>query len=505
MISITVKVRSRGDLSALEEEVYEQAQRPLRERRYLGASDIEERYGASTQDLDAVEQVAARHDLLVSRRSPAERTVILSGKLGDVLSMFRANVALYRHAGGTYRGRKGDIEIPSELDGIVTGVFGLDNRGRHRRAPAGGPGPDTGRNPADFAERYNFPTSQNGATLDGTGQTVAIIELGGGFRMSDLQVYFSEIGQPAPSVTAVSVDHGQNSPTTPDSDDGEVMLDIEVVGAAAPGAKIVVYFSPQGNTDDNAFLDAIRAAVHDKSRSPSVISISWGGPESAADQQGIDDFHELFVAAAAQGITICAASGDHGVADNDVSRFDGKIHVDHPACDPMVLGCGGTQIEDDVDVAWNDGMPFDPHSRDGGGWSTGGGISTVFGVPTYQKGADLPDSLDTGKTGRGVPDIAMSATDYFVRVDRAEGASGGTSAVAPLMAALVARLNQGLDKRLGLMQPFLYANATTVMHDVTHGDNGIVGSLQGYPAGKGWDACTGLGTPDGEAILKALS
>src|SRR5258708_29589798 len=129
----------------------------------------------------------------------------------------------------------------------------------------------------------------------------------------------------------------------------------------------------------------------------------------------------------------------------------------------------------------------------------------MFGVPAYQANAGLPDSIATGKPGRGVPDIAMSATNYFVRVDRSEGASGGTSAVAPLMAALIALLNQGKQRNVGFLNPFLYANAANgVVHDVTVGTNAIQGTLEGYDARVGWDACTGLGTPDGIAILNKL-
>ncbi|HWS62670.1 MAG TPA: S8 family serine peptidase, partial [Steroidobacteraceae bacterium] len=146
----------------------------------------------------------------------------------------------------------------------------------------------------------------------------------------------------------------------------EVMLDIEVAAAVAPNANIAVYFAP--NDRDKGFLDAISAAVHDSHRSPGVISISWGGPEVFTDQQGANAYHELFAGAGALGITVCVASGDHGTADLDAGHWDGKIHVDHPACDDLVLGCGGTQIDSGTDVAWNDGTPFDVNVPGGGGW-----------------------------------------------------------------------------------------------------------------------------------------
>src|SRR5262249_29988698 len=264
-----------------------------------------------------------------------------------------------------YRGRRGEITLPQELSHIVTGVFGFDTRPK-RRAPHrqksaahGGPGGQNGVAATEFASRYNFPTEFAGTTLDGTGQTVAIIELGGGFRSSDLQAFFREIGVATPKVSAISVDHAGNHPTTPDSADGEVMLDIEVAGAVVPNANIAVYFAP--NNGDKGFIDAISAAVHDAQRKPSVISISWGSPENSTDAQGAAAYHQVFMAAAAMGVTICVASGDHGTADLDAADWDQKIHVDHPAVDDLVLACGGTQIDNGKDVVWNDGTPFDPN------------------------------------------------------------------------------------------------------------------------------------------------
>jgi kumamolisin len=417
---------------------------------------------------------------------------------------------MYHHSAGSYRGRRSEIQIPQHLDKIITSVSGFDTRPKHRLGyhalfmAANGPGGENGVAATAFAKRYKFPTEFHGVTLDGSGQTIAIIELGGGFRTSDLRAYFREISVPLPSVVAIPVDGGRNHSTgDPQSADGEVMLDIEVAGAVVPKAKFVIYFAPN---NDHGFQTAISAAIHDREHKPSVISISWGAPEDTLSRQSTDEYHHLFMQAAMLGITICAASGDHGTADERALDWDKKIHVDHPADDDLVLGCGGTQIDDQGnDVAWNDGTPFDVNVPGGGGWAGGGGISEIFAVPAYQKNANLPVSIATGKPGRGVPDIAMSATNYFLRVDTSEGASGGTSAVAPLMAALVAQLNQATQKNAGFLNPFLYAKvANGIVQDVTIGTNAIKNTIQGYDAGPGWDACTGLGTPDGTAILNNL-
>ena len=224
--SVTVRVRSAGDPAALAKTAYDLANSPLAERKYLTREELEQRHGAAKEDLDRIEHFAQEHDLTVVHRSAAERSVVLRGKLGDLLAAFHADVQLYHHASGTYRGRRGEITLPQELNHIVTGVFGFDTRPK-RRAPHrqksaahGGPGGQNGVAATEFAARYNFPTEFAGTTLDGTGQTIAIIELGGGFRSSDLQAFFREIGVPTPKVSAISVDHAGNQPALVPLDEG---------------------------------------------------------------------------------------------------------------------------------------------------------------------------------------------------------------------------------------------------------------------------------------------
>jgi kumamolisin len=512
--TLTVRVPSVGNLTELELWVDEESRKPLADRRYLSRGEHTARYGADPAVLDRVEQYAALHNLFAVRRSAAQRTLVLRGTLGDSIKAFPANLHMYHHSEGSYRGRSGEILIPKELRESISGIFGFDTRPKRRStyrtrvSLSDGPGGANGQPASFFARQYDFPQNYQGVALDGSGQNIAIIELGGGYQTSDLATYFAGIGSPMPSVTFVSVDNAGNLPGTDTNSDGEVMLDIEVVGSAAPKANIVVYFAP--NQGDQGFIDAINTAIHDAERSIDVISISWGSPEpDPADQkemQELSAYHELFVSAASMGISVCVATGDHGTADLDAFHWDRKIHVDHPACDDHVLACGGTQIDAaGNDVAWNDGTAFNTSTDDGGGWASGGGISKCYAVPDYQQNANLPVSLDGGTSGRGTPDIAMSATNYFVRVDSAEYASGGTSAVAPLMASLIALLNQAKGKNVGFLNPFLYAKAASgVVRDVTQGTNGIADTVTGYNAGPGWDACTGLGTPIGTGILNNL-
>src|SRR4051795_7115719 len=451
-----------------------------------------ERYGADPADIAAVEDFAGAHGLDVVQTSIPRRAVVLGGRIADMSAAFGAELGLYEHPRlGTFRGRTGAITVPAGIADAVTGVLGLpDHRAAeaHFRVMEAGPqAAATAYKPQEIAALYGFPSDANGQ-----GQTVAIIELGGGFKTADLTTYWNEMGvTPHPRVTAVSVDGAGNTPDGPDGADGEVMLDIEVVGGVAPGAGIAVYFAP--NTT-RGFLDAITTAVHDTPRKPSVVSISWGQAEDAPGgwtAQARTAYDQAFRDAAALGVTICVAAGDDGSADGVP---DGKAHVDFPSASPWVLSCGGTKLVASAsaitsEVVWNEP----------GHGATGGGVSRFFALPDYQKAAKVPAQHDTKKPGRGVPDVAGDAdplTGYKVRVDGQEMVIGGTSAVAPLYAGLLARINARLGHSAGFVNPKLYAHGA--LRDITSGNNGA------YRAAAGWDACTGLGSPDGAKVLAAL-
>lgn len=209
---------------------------------------------------------------------------------------------------------------------------------------------------------------------------------------------------------------------------------------------------------------------------------------------------DAFQQAAAQGVTICVASGDNGASDEPNATTD---HVDFPASSPWVLGCGGTRLETDQstmaitrEATWND-------LADGNG-ATGGGVSRLFPVPDWQASAGVPANADgSGRTGRGVPDVASLAdpeTPLWVLGPNGQlGGVGGTSAAAPMWSALIARCNQAAGTRMGFLNPLVYGQLSTAMLDITTGGTGA------YEAGPGWDACTGWGRPDGQKLLSAIS
>lgn len=489
---------------------------PLGRRRYLSRAELAQAYGARATDLTSIKRLAHDHHLTVSQRSAGERAIVLTGRVGILLRAFPTDLQMFHHALGIYRGRRGDIHVPREYADIITGVFGYDTRrthkSRHYRHPrlAAGHGGKLDVSPVGFARQYSFPTHYKGQALDGAGQCVGIIELGGGFSRVELKKYFKEIGVRLPHITSVPVDGATNHPTKDGEDDVEVMTDVEIVGAVAPAARLAVYFGRSISTSSHQGLfNALRAAIHDPDRSPNVVTTSWGVNEDDLTSSWIDAYHELFLEAAALGITVCASTGDHGTAANsDVTDWHHRHHLSHPATDPLVLACGGTQKSRGKEVVWNDGLAFDAGTT-ANGWASGGGISDRIKLPDYQRAAKIPRSIFTGKRGRGIPDIAMSAENYFLRWHNLEVhpdlLNGGTSCVAPMMAGLVARLNQAKRKNVGFLNRFLYANATKgIVKDITRGNNGIAKTIKGYKARRGWDACTGLGTPVGAEILKRL-
>jgi kumamolisin len=497
-IQVTVFLR-RGSSPKLFPDVKKLGKLLPAQRRDLSRAQFASRHGVRPADIKKIRAFATQNKLKVVEVSRPRRSVLLRGSIAAFSSAFGVELNSYQHATGTSRMRSGTIQIPAQLSGIIEGVFGLDNRPQAKphfrirkqsqNSAAHAQAASASYNAPQVAQAYDFP-----AGTTGSGQTIGILELSGGYSASDLTTYFNNLGIKTPTVTAVSVDGATNSPTGDAAGpDGEVELDIEVSGAVAPSARIAVYFTP--NTDQG-FLDALTTAVHDTTLKPAVVSISWGGPESSWTQQALTAFNSACEDASTIGVTILVASGDDGSSDGVSS---GTPTVDFPATSPYVLACGGTKLTlsgttISSEQAWNE--------LSSGEGATGGGVSEVFALPSYQQSAGVPKAPN-GFVGRGVPDVAGDAdpeSGYNVLVDGQQTVIGGTSAVAPMWAGLLARINQSLGKNVGYLNPLLYTkNVEATLHDISAGSNGT------YSAGPGWDACTGLGTPNGAALLAALS
>ncbi len=475
----------------------------------LTREELAERYGADPADVDLVQRTLTGLGLEITAVDPPSRRIKVAGPLGQLSSAFGTELrqvsspAPNGRGTVTHRYRQGPLFVPASLAGVVLAVLGLDTRPQaspHFRVRDAAAAPGQTYTPNQVADIYQFPAGTTGA-----GQTIAVIELGGGYSGSDLDTYFGGLGLAVPSVTAVGVDGGSNAPgSDPNGADIEVALDIDVIGAAAPGAAQVVYFAP--NTD-SGFVDAIAEAAQ-ATPAPIAISISWGQSEDSWTAQSRDAMDSELADAAALGITVCVASGDNG---SDDAVGDGQQHVDFPASSPHALGCGGTKLLADPatgvissEVVWNETA-----ANEGAG---GGGVSDQYDLPSWQADAGVPPQAGgspasgVGAGGRGVPDVAGNAdpaTGYQIYSGGQAQVVGGTSAVAPLWASLIGRLAEATGQRFGLVQTLLYAGVAPGVsmagfRDITSGDNGA------YKAGPGWDACSGLGSPDGTALLNRL-
>ncbi len=525
VISITVTVRRRPGAPALPSQEHWAATLPG-ERRYMNPDEFTSLYGAAPADLDLVAKFAVDHGLKVVEKNAAQRIVIVSGKVSQVNQAFAVELGRYeveirpederkRHEGDprphkrereVYRGYEAEVHLPMDVAPVVEGVFGLDNRRMARRAIVPFP-VITPLTPPQVADLYDFPKPSHHIGKE----TIGLLEFSDpvagtcGYLPSDINAYFTTAlgigpGFITPTLTDIGVNGATNSPGGPG--DAEVALDIQVSGSVAQGARIAVYFT---TWDEAGWILALKRAVHPNPGEPrpAALSISWAWAEFDAlgnlawTPAAIAAVSASFQEAAMFGMTVLAASGDDG---SDCQVFDGKAHVYYPESDPWVISCGGTTIgnvsgSNFTEVTWNDNG------------ITGGGISDFFDLPHWQRHANVPLSINPGsRKGRGVPDIAGYANGYQIVLGGASsGPWWGTSETAPLYAALIAILNARLEERVGYLNPLLYEHrAAGIFRDVADGRNNAANGAPGYVSIPGWDACTGLGSIKGNALLKLL-
>ncbi len=548
-VSVTIRLRRRPDgppMPSLEE----LGKVPLNQRKFPSREEFAAHHGASPHDIEAVVAFAKEHGLTLTEQSVGQRTVKFTGSVASMEAAFHVQLGHYESPTETYRGHEGSVHVPSALADVIESVMGLDNRRavrphfatahRNRSGHHGGPSavgdsggvvpditPPAGAvplTPPQVAGLYNFPTN------NANGQTVAILEFGGGYASSDIKGFLTPLGITLPSIVDQSVDGGTNSPqgslaSNPTNNaDVEVALDIEVVASVAVGANIVVYFAP--NTL-GAFADAVSQAVHDATHAPTIISCSWGGSEDGWDSSDRTSMANALNDAAALGVTVFFTSGDDG-ADDGVG--DGNAHVNYPSSEYGGIACGGTYIANVVGTTFTEGT-----------WSdfgtTGGGISDVYGLPAWQDNIGVPKSANDGTTvGRGVPDVsgnASPASGYDLilygkttstllitsglSAGFTVGTIGGTSAVAPLYAGLLALIEAKIQEPVGYITPLLYALQNDgPFVDINDGETNewintpVLTPPATYPATPsytcvaGWDACTGLGRLDGGKLLSAF-
>jgi kumamolisin len=508
VIDVLVKVRRKKEIGDLEN----------RPTTAITRDAVGSDYGASDDDLKLVADTFRKLGLHVVSTDAATRSVDLSGTVEEMEKAFQVKLFDYEHPDGNYRGRVGDVYVPAALHDIVTGVFGLDDRRvarrrrvqhvHHHAAKEPSSVPSSWYVPATLGARYNFPPG------DGSGQAAGLLEFGGGYFPADLQRFCGLAGVSQPTVVPISVDG--TSTSAKDGAEGEVMLDIEVIAGLCPKATIPVYFAHWG---EKGWIKALDAAVHDMKNKPSVISASWGSPEDTDiwTGQAMTEINETLKDAAMAGVTVCIAAGDDGSSDADQ---DGHAHVDFPSSSPYVLAVGGTTIPKKTaplpDLVWFEGdglrQPNNPNSG-----STGGGVSSVFTRPAWQKGISVTSVNPGAIVGRVTPDVAANAdwtaSPYLLCVDGGSEPNGGTSAASPLVAAMVTLINGQLGggAKVGYLTPLLYqpgpggqAIGGSACTDIVSGGNKTA-QAGGYTAQRGYDAVSGWGTPDGMKLKQAIA
>lgn len=431
------------------------------QRTYADRAAFSQETGADPAHVDTLRRFCAATGIEVVAEH--WRSLVMSASIPAFVEAFDAKVGIYEFPDGRrFRNRSGALHAPAEIASIVRGPFGLHQWPRSHAV--GSLHSDVvPLRPVEIASRYHFPDA------DGSGETIGILQMRGAFSPDDFAKCMQAAGVAAKTPIVKRVDNADLSHEIATAKDVESAIDTQIVGTLAPGAQIVVYATPD---NERGVLDAIRTAIFDDEHKLSILSISFGFPEHLWTPAALAILNDLFAAAALLGVTIFCASGDHG-AEVDA---EGKPHVLAPASSPFAHGCGGTQIEADGSET---------------GWAqTGGGFSERFGTPPWQKAG----------SGRGVPDVAAQVRPgYGVFFEGSQVAMGGTSAAAPMWAALTARINQRIGRPVGFFAPLLYDAAPgALFRDVLSGGN------DRYACAAGWNPSTGLGVPIGDAIENAL-
>jgi subtilase family serine protease len=359
--------------------------------------------------------------------------------------------------------------------------------------------------PAQIRKAYGFDK----LSVDGTGRTIVIVDAFQSPTITqDVSLFSATFGLPAANLNIIAPDG--LTPFDAKSTNqvgwaGEITLDVEWAHAIAPGATIDLVLAK--SNDDADILSATKYAVDHNLGD--VISQSFGEGESCMDPALVAAQHALFQRATQKKITLLASAGDQGSAQPDCNNDGGFFKsASTPASDPYVTGVGGTRLVADStgayqsETTWNEFASF--------GAAGGGGFSTIYGTPAYQKRLHLPS--------RGVPDVAYNAAInggvlavFSVPLGQpAFFRFGGTSAGSPQWAGLVADANQLNGGRIGFLNDRIYGWASSstlenrLFHDVTTGDNAY-GAISGFPATRGWDAATGVGSPKANALVPMLA
>lgn len=526
-------------------------------RVHLTREEHAELFAARPEDVAAVERFASEQGLEITDSNPRRSWMKLRGSRSQLESAFGTELHLFEHRGRQSRGYRGQLRLPSPLAPAVVAATGLANHPIARASAAGtAPPADSGAaatsalpakrcNADDLRRACRFP-----ANATGKGQCIGILGLSkqqgdpyaepGGVSLDDLKAYpfdaarlalFQVLGPNKPYLDTAQWrglfdDPGfpanpkaQNTNFLYNSDGPvwtmEATADTQICLALAPEAAVILRLTE--DYQDDAFLDALGLLIHEDQPQPTILSISldWVEDKYHITQSFRDQAQALFRQANLLGMTVCAASGDWGSHGQPVEQNEPYVPaVQFPASSAEVLACGGADLRSagarlEFGDVWNE--PYLGLQRASGGAFE---AATEEPLPAWQRAAVDEWRRATGSdaAGRGVPDVAGPA-DYAhglrLLLDGLEFNANGTSAATPLWAALLACIYQRLAEagvpRVGHITPSLYEPAVRkAFVDIAGGDNALRGGKVYQAVAGCWDPCTGLGGPDGEALLAAL-
>jgi pseudomonalisin len=494
---------------------------------WLTPEEYGERFGVSESDAAQVTAWLQSHGMEVEEVTPGRRSIIFSGTAAQVESAFHTGIHAYKIGKENHYANASNPEIPEAFAGVIGGIVSLhdfrsapQNNGRRLPSPDFTSGGSYYLAPADLATIYDVgPLYQQSIT--GSGQSIAIVARSN-INLSDVRQFRTAFGLPAndPQIIVNGADPG----TSNSGEETEADLDVEWSGAVARNAAIKFVVSKSTNSSDGAYLSAQYIVNHNLAP---VMSMSFGLCEAALGSSGNNFINGLWQQAAAQGITVFVSAGDSGAAGCDspsASRAVQGRAVNGLCSSPYSVCVGGTQFNDSnpslywspsnasatqssalsyiPEVAWNE-------SIQGGLWSTGGGVSTIYAKPAWQTGTGVPAD---GK--RDVPDVSLTSAGhdgYLIYQNGGMYVVGGTSAAAPSFAGLMALVAQHAAARQGNANTAFYTLAAkqksggaAVFHDVNSGNNSVPG-LSGFTASSGYDQATGLGSVDAYVMVSHWS
>jgi subtilase family serine protease len=474
-------LRNQEALATLLQQIYDPASANF--RHYLSAPQFAEMFGPTEQEYQSLIDYARSNGFSVAGTHPNRTLLEVNASVGDIESAFHVTMRVYQHPTEARTFYAPDREPSLDFAIPVLHISGLDNHAPpqsnfrvERRDKRGKGTPNIGSGPAgeymgpDFRAAY-----APGVTLDGSGQTVGLLQFDGYFA-SDITAYEALNGLPNVPLQNILLNGFDG---TPSADTTEISLDIEVVIAMAPGiSKVYVY---EGTSLDTMLN---RMATDNLSRQ---LSTSWsqgGGYDGSAEQ--------VFRQFAAQGQSFSSASGDSGARAGPASAPEDSTNITVVGGTVLTTsGPGGSWVSES---AWNGG---------------GGGVSATFAIPWWQKGLDISHNQGSA-TMRNVPDVALTASGvYFIANNGTNaGSVGGTSVASPLWAGFMALVNQQAaligKPPVGFINPALYSIGGSAFHDITTGNNTNSASPSAFSAVPGYDLCTGWGTPNGSNLINAL-